>query len=314
MQAKKKLKSIFLTNNGTVISDGAMGTELMRNTDKEYDSPLELNFLAPASVSEIHQNYLEAGSNIINTNTFCANRLYLKKYDLADKVQKINVKGAELAAGVKASYSSGSQTSEREILITGSVGPTGSEQAIFLDDRENQKQVKKVFLEQIEYLIAGGVDIITFETFSYHKELALAVEAASEKNIPYFVNMTFTNPTTTDYGSTVEDLTQIIEEYQGEQLLAAGINCITPDKSYRKTWKTLARNLDNKLPISVLYNAGEPELNKDTGNMHYPEGESYYTEVEKFFEYMSEQNCIIGGCCGTTPETIKNLKEMFEIK
>ncbi len=303
-------------NQSVIISDGAMGTELMKHTESEYDTPLELNLRFPENVSKVHENYLSSGCNIINTNTFCANRLYLKKQGLEDKVEEINVKGVELAKKARADFltnQTASQEKNKDIIITGSVGPTGSEKAIFLDDEDNKTRVKKAFSEQIDLLIKGGVDIITFETFSYHKELALAIEAVKEENIPYFVNMTFTNPTTTDYGSTVKHLAKLINQNKKENLLAAGINCITPKSDFRKTWKKLIKELEVQLPISILFNAGEPQLNKETGNMYYPEDENYYEEIKTFLAHMSkkDRSCIIGGCCGTNPKTITNLKDMI---
>ncbi|SDM01180.1 homocysteine S-methyltransferase family protein [Halarsenatibacter silvermanii] len=294
-----------------LIGDGALGTELMKSDRKNINSPLEFNLHAPSEVRRIHRRYLNAGCRLINTNTFCANSLYLEKQGLAEKVGEINLRGAGLAEEARADYKA-YQQKDKEIIITGSVGPTGSETAIFLDEQENRKKVQKTFLEQIKYLKRGGVDIITLETFSYHRELKLAAEAAEEADMPYFMNMTMTDPEKTEYGSTIEDLADIAEDADEEKLLAVGLNCLTPDQKFRTAWRSLANQLDFNLPIALLYNAGAPELDTDQGKMIYPQDEGFFEEYQEFISFMKGYDCIIGGCCGTTPETIEKLKDLFK--
>ena len=312
MNTEKKFSKIFSESKSDIlVSDGAMGTLLMQKENLEFDTPLEFNLRAPAEVRKVHRQYLNAGSQIINTNTFCANRLYLEKQDLAAEIDEINLRGAGLAEEARADYRA-YENSGREVLITGSVGPTGSEEAIFLDDEDNRNLIRDTFSEQIELLDEGGADIITLETFYYHRELALAAEAAENADIPYFMNMSFTGPGPTEYGSTIEDFVRLIEEKPGQNFLAAGINCLTPSEDFRPLWKELAESTGFKIPVSLLFNAGEPELDTETGDMNYPLHESYFHEIEAFLNFMEGHRCIVGGCCGTEPSTIKKLVEMAD--
>ncbi len=312
MNKEKEFSDIFSENKSDIlISDGAMGTVLMQKESLEFDTPLEFNLRSPDVVRRVHRQYLNAGSQIINTNTFCANRLYLEKQGLADEVEEINLRGAGLAEEARADYRA-YENSAPEILITGSVGPTGSEEAIFLDDEDNRNLIRETFSEQIEFLDEGGADIITLETFSYHRELALAAEAAEKADMPYFMNMSFTGPGPTEYGSKISDFVSLIEEKSGENLLATGINCLTPSKDFRPLWKELAESIDFSLPVSLLFNAGEPELDTETGDMNYPLDKSYFHEIEAFLNFMEGDRCIIGGCCGTEPSTIKKLYKLID--
>ena len=293
-----------------IIGDGGMGTELMKSRAGDFDTPLEFNLKRPAEVRKVHRRYLNAGSQIINTNTFCANRLYLQKQELADREKEINLRGSGLAEEARADFYA-ENGNGKEILITGSVGPTGSREAIFPDRNDNRDLIKEVFTRQIKYLKEGGVDIIALETFSYHRELELAARAAEDANMPFFACMTFSDPETTDYGTTVSDFAEVISRFSDNNLLAAGLNCIAPASEYRATWKNLSQKLPAGFPMMILYNAGEPQLDTDSGSVNYPQSEEFFSEVKAFSKLRSSRPCIIGGCCGTDPDTIRRLNKML---
>jgi|GEM_PF-1187218 len=302
-----------------LLGDGAMGTELMKISSQKKMIPLEYNLKSPESVREIHRLYLDAGAEIITSNTFCANRLYLKetglaaeKNELKQLVEKINRQGAELAEEAVNKFQQDSR--EKSCRLTaGSIGPTGSERAIFPEQNNNQEKLEEAFREQIAALIAGGIDILLFETFSYHLELKSALRAAAEYELPWIVNMSFDRYHSTNYGTTPEKFASLMKEFPAANILAAGINCIAPDPGYRETIDRLIARLA-PLPFSLYYNAGTPELDVKTGKTSYQLEESFFQEAEKFSGRNEPEALILGGCCGTSPETISRLKSLLQGK
>ncbi len=301
-----------------ILGDGAMGTELMKIATRETKIPLQHNLINPAKVSEIHQRYLQAGADIITTNTFCANRLYLQQTEMKEEseaikrlVKEINQGGAEIARqAVNSFQKNNSRTGPK--LTAGSIGPTGSEKAIFPEEGDNKEELIRAFKEQIAALEEGGVDILIFETFSYHLELRAALEAADNFSLPWIINMSFDNYNTTNYGTKPADMAQVVRDFPQEKILAAGINCIAPDRGYQKTIKNLTAELA-PLPLSLYYNAGTPELDIDSGKTSYKLEESFYKEMEEAARLKSPAAKILGGCCGTSPAVIKELKTRFNI-
>src|SRR5215510_13318523 len=156
---------------GTLLADGAMGTMLHARGvgfDKCFD---ELNLTNPAAVAEIHREYIEAGAQLIITNTFGANRYKLTKHGLQEDVREINHKGVELAKRVVAA-------SFKDVLIAGDVGPLGVRIAPF--GRVQPEEAREAFAEQIQALAEAGADLIVMETFSDLYEIREAVKAARE--------------------------------------------------------------------------------------------------------------------------------------
>ncbi|MFW5790481.1 MAG: homocysteine S-methyltransferase family protein, partial [Bacillota bacterium] len=300
-----------------IVGDGGIGTEIMKMDSRGNQAPFSYNLSNPELVTKIHQNYLEAGSDIITTNTFSANRLYLKQdkksaglteNQLMDKITRLNQSGAELAVTARDKFIN-ENPGQSPILVAGSVGPTGSEEAIFPNQANNHKKLVATFQEQIEALAAGGVDLILLETFSYHLELSAGLEALKEFELPAIVNMSFDSYTNTNYGTDINDFAGLINNYPANKILAAGFNCITPEPGYQKTLNDFINSVN--LPLSIYYNAGKPELNLKTGQTIYKSRDDFFTEIKKILQLKGPDTLIIGGCCGTEPGTIEKIHKLI---
>ncbi len=300
-----------------LLGDGALGTELMKINSQKTKIPLVHNLKSPERVKGIHRRYLAAGADIITSNTFCANRLYLKqaglaagKNELTELVAKINRRGASLTSAAVSEFQK-HHSENCSPLTAGSIGPTGSDKAIFPDQNSNQEELEQAFKEQITALIEGGIDLLLFETFSYHLELRAALGAAAEFELPWIVNMSFGRYHSTNYGTSPEDFSKLVREYPREKILAAGINCIAPDPGYRETIDRITAELA-PLPLSLYYNAGTPELDVKTGKVRYQLEDSFFRESGEAARRNEPEVLILGGCCGTSPETISRLKKLLE--
>ncbi|MGM0420301.1 MAG: homocysteine S-methyltransferase family protein [Bacillota bacterium] len=312
---RKKQKLRSENNLPTIIfGDGAMGTELMKYNKNLI--PFLFNLDAPNKTAEIHQNYLQAGANIITTNTFCANRLYLKQTNIErDKktlpalVTEINQKGADIAVKQVERFKT-KNPKKSHPLIAGSIGPTGSEMAIFPQKNNNFKHLVQVFTEQITALLQGGVDILIFETFSYHLELEAALKAAAQFSVPAMVNMSFDNYQNTNYGTDVSDFSKLIKTQSPNKIISVGLNCIAPSPGYQETITNIIQEL-KPIPLSIYYNAGKPNLDTITGQTSYELGENFYQEIDVLASRNEPDTVIIGGCCGTTPDVIEKLSKRY---
>ena len=164
-------KFLDLLSSQTILADGAMGTMLHSHGigfDKCFD---ELNITNPAAVAEIHREYIEAGAQLIITNTFGANRFKLSKHGLEEDVKEINYKGVELAKRViSASY--------KDVLVAGDVGPLGVRIAPY--GRVQLEEAREAFAEQIQALADAGADLIVIETMSDIYEIREAIKAARD--------------------------------------------------------------------------------------------------------------------------------------
>src|SRR5215210_2032902 len=191
-------------SKGTLLIDGAMGTMLHTRGigfDRCFD---ELNLTNPAAVAEIHREYIEAGAQLIITNTFGANRFKLSKHGLQDDVIEINRKGVELAKRiVSASF--------RDVLIAGDVGPLGVRIAPF--GRVQPEQARAAFAEQIRALTEAGVDLIVIETFSDLYEIREAITAAKETcQLPIVASVTFTRDDRTLLGDDPMKVARVLRD------------------------------------------------------------------------------------------------------
>src|SRR5512147_1965827 len=173
-----------ILSSQTILADGAMGTMLHARGigfDKCFD---ELNLTNPSAVAEIHRAYIEAGAQLVITNTFGAKRFKLGKHGLAERVSEINKAGVDLAKRVVAA-------SFKEVLVAGDVGPLGVRIAPF--GRVQPEQARLAFAEQIEALAGAGVDLLVIETFSDLYEILEAIKAAREVcDLPVVASVTFT--------------------------------------------------------------------------------------------------------------------------
>jgi len=285
------MKENFLDKlqNRIMLFDGGMGTELYRKgvfINKCYD---ELNLSNPDMIKQVHEDYKNAGSDVIETNTFGANPVKLRHFHLADKVYDINFSGAKIAKEVAGD----------DLFVAGSVGPLGIQ--IEPLGPTSTDEARAYFKEQIKPLIDGGVDLIIFETFIYPEELKQAVTSAREisADIPLIAQMTIDEDGTSLTGADPETL---IKDLEGFGANIVGINC-TVGPQVMLSWLDDVRKL-TEMPISLMPNAGKPK-SVDGRNIYLASPE-YMAEYTKNF-VLSGAN-IVGGCCGTGPSHIKAMR------
>jgi homocysteine S-methyltransferase len=280
-----------------LLSDGAMGTILHQKGvgfDVCFD---ELNLVNPALVGEIHREYIDAGSQIIQTNTFGANRYKLGRFGLADHVAEINTAGVDLARRVISG-------SFKNILIAGDVGPLGVRLAPF--GRVKPEDAREAFQEQISALISARVDIILIETMSDLQEARAAVKAARavSPDIPVIASMTYTRDDRTLLGDAPTSVARVLTA-EGADFV--GVNCSGGPVQIVRILRQMRAAVPNG-KFSVMPNAGWPE--QVGGRIMYPAAPEYFGEYVETFVRNGAR--IIGGCCGTTPEHIAAMSKAIK--
>ncbi len=277
--------------NKILVIDGAMGTQLMDRGVSPQDCFDAQNIKNPKIVESVHQAYVNAGADIIETNTFGANRIKLAEYKLDKKVEEINIQAAKIAR--KAIGTKG--------FVCGSIGPLG--QLIDPLGEVTFDQAYEAFAEQAKALEKGGVDVICVETISDLQEMrAAAIAVKNETKLPLICSLTYDPGEKTIYGTSPEVAAAVLESI-GADILAA--NCSTGPEDMLKVCRRLLA-ASSKL-IMAMPNAGMPELIDDKA--------VYKMTPKKFAEYgvkLAKLGVnIIGGCCGTGPEHIGELKKQI---
>jgi methionine synthase I (cobalamin-dependent)/5,10-methylenetetrahydrofolate reductase len=288
-----KLNFLELLESSTLLIDGAMGTMLHArgiSFDRCFD---ELNLTNPAAVAEIHREYIEAGAQLIITNTFGANRFKLSKHGLQDDVIEINRKGVELAKLIVSS-------SFKDVLIAGDVGPLGVRIAPF--GRVQPEQARAAFAEQIRALTEAGADLIVIETFSDLYEIREAIQAAKETcQLPVVASVTFTRDDRTLLG---DDPMKVARTLRDAGVDVIGVNCSGGPAQLLRILKQMRQAVPNG-KFWVKPNAGWPE--QVGGRIMYPADEEYFGEYALSFRDAGA--CVVGGCCGTTPQHIATMRK-----
>lgn len=290
------VKEKILAQNTNLVMDGAMGT-MLHNLGISFESCLdELNLTKPAEVADIHRSYIDAGAQIITTNTFGANRYKLSEHGLEDKIEEINQAAVNLARKVI-------DASFKEVYIAGDVGPLGIRLAPF--GRVQPEQAREAFAEQIGYLCKSGIDLIMIETMSDVYEIKEAIKAAKDIcSHPIIASMTFTRDDRTVLGDSPEKVAKEIFE-TGADII--GINCSSGPAQLLRILKRMKTAIpDGK--FAVLPNAGWPE--ESNGRILYPAGAEYFGDYALAFR--NEGATFIGGCCGTTPKHIRAMSTALE--
>ncbi|NCQ17355.1 MAG: bifunctional homocysteine S-methyltransferase/methylenetetrahydrofolate reductase [Ignavibacteria bacterium CG_4_8_14_3_um_filter_37_9] len=279
--------------NELILFDGGTGTYLYEKgiyINRCFD---ELNLTNPELVTEVHCDYINAGADIIETNTFGANSFKLTPHGLGNKVYEINLRGAKLA-----------KTAAKEsVLVAGAVGPLGVQ--IEPLGKLSFDEAKDVFKEQIKGLLDGGVDLIVLETFALVKELIQAIRAVRELNadIPIVAQVTINESGTLLSGAPLERFIEKLKDYPVD---AVGLNCSVGPKAMLDALENLRSLTD--IPISVQPNAGLPQ--NISGRNIYMTSPEYMAEYAKRFIQTGAN--IVGGCCGTNPTHIKAMRKAVQ--
>jgi methionine synthase / methylenetetrahydrofolate reductase(NADPH) len=272
-----------------IVFDGGVGTYLYEKGVFINTCFDELNLTNPDIVAEVHRDYVNAGADVVETNTFGANRFKLTPYGLESRVHEINLKGAQIARKVAAD----------KALVAGSVGPLGIQ--IEPLGKLSFDEAKEAFAEQMKGLIDGGVDLIVLETFTHVPELQQAIRAARECNdtLPLMVQVTIGDDGNLLSGTTLESFIKEISSYPVD---VVGLNCSVGPKAMLEALEDL-KSLTS-LPISIQPNAGLPQ--NIGGRNIYLASPEYMAEYAKRFILTGA--AIVGGCCGTNPEHIKAIR------
>jgi len=288
----KKQKVLDFIHTGVRCFDGAMGTALMK---RGIPAGACLEMAEPEIIMAIHREYVEAGAQFITTNTFGGSRIKLNNFGLADKVLEINKRNTRLAREA---------APDAEYFVVGDIGPTGE----FIEPFGNVtfEQLYDVFSEQVEGLVDGGADAIIIETMIALDELLAAIKAAREhSDLPIIACMTF-NKSNDEFrtmgGVDVPTAVKAMSEAGAD---VVGTNCtLTPAEMVGLVKKF--RSLTD-LPIIAEPNAGQPKL--VDGQTVYDIGEHVEESLVKIIHNGAN---LVGGCCGTTPEYIRTLRQLID--
>ncbi len=277
-------------NRGPILCDGAMGTLLYAKgifINRCYD---ELNLAQPDLIRDIHREYLQAGAEIIETNTFGANSFRLARHGIADRLHGINIKGAQLAVESAKAF---------DAYVAGSVGPLGVR--IEPLGKTAFEEAREAFRQQIAALVEGGVHLLILETMVNVEELHQAILAARDvaPNLPVVAQVTIDEDGNCLDGSTPETFTEKLCAWPADVI---GCNCSVGPVAMLGAIERMAK-VSSK-PLSAQPNAGMPR-NVEGRNIYLcsPEYMSNYAR-----SFLAAGARLVGGCCGTTPEHIRAMK------
>ena len=273
-----------------MVADGAFGTMLYARgafINRCFD---EMNLSAPDIVRQIHQDYVKAGADIIETNTFGANRSRLSGFGLAEKLQAINQAGVRLAR----------EAAQEKAFVAAAVGPLGLR--IEPLGPTSFAEARAIFREQLEALFGAGIDLLIFETFGNLKELREAVDAAREaggKDPVIVAEVTIDDDAHLPGGATIESFTREMDSWPVDML---GLNCSVGPRGMLEAIEQMAQHTSK--PLCAMPNAGLPAVVE--GRNIYLCSPEYMAQYARRLLWTGVK--IIGGCCGTTPDHIKLIR------
>ena len=282
-----------ILENKVLVADGAWGTELLKKGLQHGDSPEEWNLSRPEAVRGIARDYLEAGSEIILTNTFGGSRLQLQRHGLAGKVRELNRTGASLTREACAG----------KAVTAGDIGPSGK---LYIMGEVSEEELYESFAEQAEALKEGGAEWLVVETMTDMGEMEVAVRAAAATGLPVVASMTYEkNPAgyRTVMGHAPEDA---VAAARAAGASVVGANCGSGVDTYVELASVLRKISD--LPVWIKANAGLPEL-VDGRTVYRMDPDTYASYLPALLEAGVN---IIGGCCGTSPEFIRKFRPIVD--
>ncbi|OGB66451.1 MAG: hypothetical protein A2Y94_12815 [Caldithrix sp. RBG_13_44_9] len=282
-----------LSRKFPLITDGAWGTQLQNLGLSPGDCPDSWNLSFPEKVEQVARSYVEAGSQVILTNTFRSNRITLAEYGLAEKTIELNRRGVEISRKAVA----------EKAYVFASIGPSGK---MLLTGEVDEVSLQKAFSEQAEALAGGGADALLIETMSDLNEALIALKAAKTTGLPVVVSMVFDSGKNKDFtmmGETPERVVKVLSMAGAD---AVGANCGQGIEGFLSICSRL-KNSSN-LPIWIKPNAGLPE---------YINGKTVYrTTPEQFVQHVpgliKAGADFIGGCCGSSPDFIREMVKVLK--
>jgi homocysteine S-methyltransferase len=274
--------------NRVLVCDGAMGTMLYARgifLNRSFD---ELNLTQPDLVAEVHQAYVRAGADVLETNTFGANRVKLAAFGLADRVHAINAQGAKIAR----------HAARDQAYVAGAIGPLGIRVEPW--GRTGVDEAEEIFREQAKALVEGGVDLFVLETFRDVNEIGAAIKAVrSVCNLPIVAQMT-----TEEDGNSLDGVAPeaFVPDLESRGADVVGVNCSVGPAAMLETVERMARVAHAKL--SAQPNAGKPR--EIEGRNLYLSSPEYMASYARRFINAGVR--LVGGCCGTTPDHVRAIK------
>jgi len=280
-----------LEAHGPVITDGAWGTQFLAAGLAAGECPDVLNLTHPEQVEAVARAYVEAGSQVILTNTFRANRVALARHGLAQRVREVNVRGVEISR----------RAAGGDAHVFASLGPSGK---LLITGEVSEDELRAAYAEQAQALAEAGAEALVFETMSDLGEAKIGLAAARSTALPVIVSLAF------DSGRQLDrTLMGIKPEVAAAELTAAGAdalgaNCGQGIEGYRALCHRMRQS--SPLPLWMKPNAGRPEL---------IEGRARYTTTPQAFAahapaVLAAGASFLGGCCGTNPEFIRALRKV----
>ncbi|MEW6512286.1 MAG: homocysteine S-methyltransferase family protein [Bacteroidota bacterium] len=283
-----------LLSTAPVITDGALGTQLQALGLPAGEHPDLWNLTHPELVQKVAAGYVEAGSNIVLTNTFRSNRIALAAHGGAEKVEELNAAGVRLARAAAG----------KNVAVFASMGSSGK---MLMSGDVSEEELDEAFTEQAAALAKAGVDAIAIETMTDLDEAVIALKSAKKTGLPVIVTMVFDSGKDKDrtmMGKTPEEVARTLTDAGADVI---GANCGLGIEGYIPVARRLKQATE--LPIWIKPNAGLPEL---------VEGKlTYRTTAAQFAARVPELRAagadFIGGCCGTTPEFIREIVAALKV-
>ena len=275
-----------------LLFDGAMGSTLNDFPDRDWEAPEEVTLRFPDRMAGVYQAYLDAGADVLSTNTFGGNLIRLQRAGLTEKSEAINRGAAEQARAVAG----------EDAWVAGDIGQSGD----FLEPLGDitEAQMTEAFRVQAEQLAAGGADLLLCETFSDIREVQIAIQAASSTSLPVFATMTYDINLHTMMGVAPVDGMRACEDAGAA---VVGCNCGNgPEEMTQVLHQMLAAG--PRRPLMAQSNAGVPELIDGRVCYLYPPEKM----VEFASQWIESGVSVVGSCCGSTNQTTRLLREMID--
>ena len=290
-----------IAKNRILVLDGAMGTMIQQVHHGEGCNDM-LVLTKPDTISDIHRKYLEAGADLIETNTFNAQRISLQDYGLSDKCRDINLAAAKIARQLADEYTA--KTPEKPRLVLGSIGPTSHTTSVTTSGEPlDESLLEAAYIEQIQALSDGGVDALLIETIFDVRNAEIAIKAARETAPSLPIMLSFSVSTPDGHNMLGQSIIEFISALNRDDIFSIGINCLS---DVPKMTPLICQLASFGLKVSLYPNAGMPD-----GNGQYQKSpESLVADLWPLLE----NHClnIVGGCCGTTDAHIRQMAKAVE--